>query len=208
MLKNLPSQNRPVAESKFSIAVFGWMALQMFIVFTYIWGRSQHPAAARLIIAIDTFFSFVAAWTLTVGLRRFKPAVMWVVCAGLFAIYLPVAAEYRVLNELTLTREAATTWRFFESLHENRILIVTDRPGLYTVMNYGALDFDAAKQDPSLLEALYRHLFFDIYLVQQIDLTTHKPLPQFEIWPEQASIPMVEFQNDANATVRISRLVH
>jgi len=208
MLKKLPSQNRSIAESKFSIAVFGWMALQMFIVFTYIWGRSQHPAAARLIIAIDTFFSFVAAWTLTVGLRRFKPAVMWVVCAGLFAIYLPVAAEYRVLNELTLTREAATTWRFFESLHENRILIVTDRPGLYTVMNYGALDFDAAKQDPNLLEALSRHLFFDIYLVQQIDLTTHKPLPQFEIWPEQASIPMVEFQNDANATVRISRLVH
>ena len=208
MVKNLRSRNRPIPELKFSVAVVGWMVLQLLIVFVYVWGRSQHPAAARLIIAIDTFFSILAAWAITAGLRRLKPAVTWVVCAGLFAIYLPVAAEYRVLNELTLTREAATTWRFFESLHENRILIVTDRPGLYTVMNYGALDFETAKQDPSLLEALSRHLFYDIYLVQQVDLTTHKVLPQFEIWPDRTSQPMIEFQNDANATIRISRLAH
>jgi 4-amino-4-deoxy-L-arabinose transferase-like glycosyltransferase len=208
MAKRLIPRDRPIPEAKFSAMVVAWMALQLFIVFTYVWGRSQHPAAARLIIAIDTFFSFPAAWALTVLLRRARPAVTWVICAGIFAIYLPVAAEYRLLNELTLTREAATTWRFFESLHENRILIVTDRPGLYTVMNYGALDFEAAKQDPGVLDGLSRHLFFDIYLIQQVDLTTHNVLPPFEIWPERASQPMIEFQNDANATVRISRLVH
>jgi hypothetical protein len=193
---------------KFATLVLCWMALQLIIVFTYVWGRSQHPAASRLVIAIDTFFSFPAAWILTVSLKRFRSFVPMLVAAGLFAIYLPVASEYRILNELTLTREAATTWRFFESLHEHRILIVTDRPGLYTVMNYGAVDFESAKQDPSLLEAHARHLFYDIYLVQQIDLTTKKPLPQFEIWPERARQPLIEFQNDANATVRISRLAH
>ena len=208
MVKRLVPRDRPRADTQFAAAVVGWMALQLFIVFTYYWGRSQHPAASRLIIAIDTFFSFPAAWALTVLLRRFKPAVTWVVCAGLFAIYLPVAAEYRILNELTLTREAATTWRFFESLHENRILIVTDRPGLYTIMNYGAVDFDNAKQDPAVIDGMTRHLFYDIYLVQQIDLGTNKALPQFEIWPERGRTPLIEFQNDANATVRISRLAH
>jgi hypothetical protein len=74
-------------------------------------------------------------------------------------------------------------------------------------MEYGSLDFETAKQDPTLLDSLSRRLFFDIYLVQQIDLTTGKPLPQFEIWPERAKQTMVEFQNDANATVRVSRLV-
>lgn len=193
---------------KFATLVLCWMALQLIIVFTYVWGRAQHPAASRLVVAIDTFFSFPAAWILTVSLKRFRSFVPMLVAAGLFAIYLPVASEYRILNELTLTREAATTWRFFESLHEHRILIVTDRPGLYTVMNYGAVDFELAKQDPSLLEGHARHLFYDIYLVQQIDLTTKKPLPQFEIWPERARQPLIEFQNDANATVRISRLAH
>ena len=192
---------------RFAALVLGWMLLQIAIVFTYVWGRPQHPAAARLVIAIDTFFSFPAAWALTLLLRRFRPLVATVVAASIFAIYLPVAEEYRILNELTLTREAATTWRFFESLHENRILIITDRPGLYTIMNYGATDFDSARQDGSLREAYSRHLFFDTYLIQQIDLTTRRPIPQHEIWAEQARVPLVEFQNDANSTVRISRML-
>jgi hypothetical protein len=50
-------------------------------------------------------------------------------------------------------------------------------------------------------------LFYDIYLVQQIDLNTGKPMPQFEIWPERAKQTLLEFQNDVNATVRISRVV-
>jgi hypothetical protein len=192
---------------KFSTLLLGWMVMQLVIVFTYYWGRSQHPAASRLVISIDTFFAFPAAYALTVLFKRWKPFVATLVATALFCVYLPVASEYRILNELTLTREAATTWRFFENLHEKRIMVITDRPGLYTIMEYGALDFDAARRDPTLLESLSRHLFYDIYLVQQIDLGTHKPYPQFEIWPERAKQTMLEFQNDANATVRISRVV-
>jgi 4-amino-4-deoxy-L-arabinose transferase-like glycosyltransferase len=193
---------------QFATMVAVWMVVQLVIVFSYVWGRAQHPAASRLVIAIDTFFSFPAAWLLTVALQRFRPFVVTIIAAALFAVYVPVASEYRILNELTLTREAATTWRFFESLHENRIMVVTDRPGLYTVMNYGATDFESAKADASLLPSLDRHLFFDMYLVQQIDLTTNHPIAQHEIWAERARTPMVEFQNDANSTVRISRLAH
>jgi hypothetical protein len=193
---------------KFGAMLFGWMLLQFIIVFTYVWGRAQHPAASRLLISIDTFFAFPAAWILATMLKRLRTFAAPLIAVGVFAIYLPVASEFRILNELTLTREASTCWRFFESLHEKRILIVTERPGLYTVMEYGAVDIESAKNDPSLLEGLNRHLFYDIYLVQQIDLGTYKPLPQFEIWPDRPRTPMLEFQNDGNATVRISRLVH
>ena len=206
--RRLLSRDWHAPNLKFATMLLGWMLLQLVIVFSYIWGRAQHPAASRLVISIDTFFAFPAAWTLTILFKRFRPFVLTLVAAGLFAVYLPVAAEYRILNELTLTRESATTWRFFESLHEKRILIITDRPGLYSVMDYGALDFDAAKTDPSVLDGHAHHLFYDIYLVQQIDLATNKPMPQFEIWPERARTPLIEFQNDANATVRISRLAH
>jgi hypothetical protein len=207
MVQRLNAPNPPVPELQFSAMVVGWMALQLAIVFTYVWGRPLHAASARLIIAIDTFFSFPAAWAVTVALGRLKAVITTVVCAVLFAMYLPVASQYRLLNELTLTREAETTWRFFESLHEKRILIVAERPGLFTVMNYGSVNFEEAKADPSVLEALSRRLFYDIYLVQQIDLGANKPMPQYEIWPERAKQTMIEFQNDANATVRISRLV-
>jgi len=191
---------------KFGAMVITWMVVQLVIVFTYVWGRAQHPAASRLVIAIDTFFSFPAGWALVQILRRARPFMAVLVAAAVFAVYLPVASEYRILNELTLTREAATTWRFFENLHEKRIMIVVDRPGLYTIMEYGATDFDGARQDPGLVEAWSRHLFYDIYLVQQIDLGTRKPMPQFEIWPDRPKQTLLEFQNDANATVRIAKL--
>ncbi len=193
---------------KFAVLVSGWMLVQMILVFTYVWGRAQHPAAARLVLAIDTFFAFPAAWILTIGLKRWRPLVAILLAAAVVAFYLPVASQHRMLNKLTQTREAATTWRFFESLHEKRIIIVADRPGLYTIMEYGAMDFETARHDPVIFDALARGLFYDIYLVQQIDLTTNEPFPAYDIWPTRSRQTMLQFQNDANVMVRISRLAH
>ena len=193
---------------KFAILVSAWMLLQAVIVFTYFWGRAQYPSAARLVIAIDTFFSFAAAWVLTLSLRRFRPFVAVLLAAAVLAIHLPVASQHRMLNRLTQTRESATTWRFFDNLHEKRILIVTDRPNLFTIMDYGAMNVATARRDPYIFEAFARHLFYDIYLIQQIRLATHEPLPGYDIWPSRKLETMLEFQNDANVLIRISRLAH
>jgi hypothetical protein len=205
---HLRSHNWAAPHLKFAIVVCVWMLLQAVIVFTYVWGRAQYPSAARLVIAIDTFFSFAAAWALTLALRRFRTFIAVLLAAAVFAIHLPVASQHRMLNRLTQTRECATTWRFFDSLNEKRILIVTDRPNLYTIMNYGAMNFDTARHDPYIFEAFARHLFYDIYLVQQIKLSTNTPLPDYEIWPTRKLETLLEFQNDADVLIRISRLAH
>jgi hypothetical protein len=193
---------------KFAILVGAWMLLQAIIVFTYFWGRAQYPSAARLVIAIDTFFSFAAAWVLTLALRRFRPFVAVLLAAAAFAMSVPVASQHRMLNRLTQTRESATTWRFFENLHEKRILIVTDRPNLFTIMDYGAMNFETARRDPYIFEAFARHLFHDIYLIQQISLSTNEPLPAYDLWRTRRLETMLEFQNDADVMIRISRLAH
>jgi hypothetical protein len=194
------------SEPRFAAFVAGWMLLQVIVVFTYVWGRAQAPSAARLVIAIDTFFSFFAAWALTVALRRWRPFVAVLVAVGVLVIHLPIAGQHRMLNRLTQTRETATAWRFFESLHEKRILIVTDRPDLFTIMDYGAMTFEAARQDPFVFEAFARHLFYDIYVVQQIKLSTGSPLPGYDIWPMRRLETMLEYQNDSDVLIRISRL--
>ncbi|HSS38626.1 MAG TPA: hypothetical protein VLT58_07640, partial [Polyangia bacterium] len=194
------------ARVRFAAFAAAWMLLQVVILFSYVWGRAQSPSAARLVIAVDTFFSFFAAWALAVSLRRWRPFVAVLVAAAVLVIHVPVAAQHRMLNRLTQTRETATAWRFFESLHEKRILIVTDRPDLFTIMEYGAMSFEAARQDPFLLDAFGRHLFYDVYVVQQIRLSTNSPLPGYEIWPARSLETMLEFQNDADLLVRISRL--
>jgi hypothetical protein len=57
------------ADFSFVVAVAAWMALQSVIVFAYAWGRAQYPSAARLLIPIDIFFSFAAAWSWRVASR-------------------------------------------------------------------------------------------------------------------------------------------
>jgi hypothetical protein len=191
---------------RFAVFVAAWMLLQAAIVFTYAWGRSQSPAAARLVLAIDTFFSFAAAWALTVLLRRARPFVSVMLAASFLVVPLTVASQHRASSRLTQTRENATTWRFFDSLHEKRILIVADRPNLYTIMDYGAMSFEAARNDPFIFEALSRRLFYDIYVVQQIKLSTNQPFPGQEIWPTRRLETVLEFQNDADVLIRISRV--
>ena len=195
-----------VPHVRFAIFVTAWLLLQAAISFTYVWGRAQHPSAARLMIAFDTFFSFAAAWVLTSALARFRAFVPILLAAAVLAFQLPVAAQHRMLNRLTQTRESRATWKFFERLGEKRILIVTDRPNHFTIMDYGAMNFDSARRDPYLLTAFERHLFYDIYVIQQIKLSTNEILPGYEIWPNRKLDTVLEFQNDADVLVRISRL--
>jgi hypothetical protein len=193
---------------RFATFVGAWMLLQVVVVFSYAWGRAQAPSAARLVIAIDTFFSFFAAWALTLSLRRWRPFVAVLIGAAVLAIQVPIAGQHRMQNRLTQTRETATAWRFFASLHEKRILIVTDRPELFTIMEYGAMSFQTARQDPFLFDAFARHLFYDVYVVQQIRPSTNSPLPGYEVWPTRRLETMLEYQNDADVLIRISRLGH
>jgi hypothetical protein len=194
-------------QTRFAICVLVWMLVQSVIVWSYVWGRAQYPTSARLVIAIDTFFSFAAAWVVIRTLRRFRPFVPILLGAAVLAAELPVASQGRMLNRLTQTRESAETWRFFERLNEKRILIVTDRPSHFTIMNYGSMRFEAARRDPYLFTALERRLFHDVYVIQQIKLSTKTPLPGYEIWPDRKLETELEFQNDADVLVRISRVV-
>ncbi|MGD0835541.1 MAG: hypothetical protein ABSB49_02730 [Polyangia bacterium] len=194
---------------RFLVFILVWMSVQALILFAYGWGRAQSPAAARLFIALDTFLSFAAAWLLTRSLGRWPSLVAVMLAAALLVSQVPLAAQHRMLNRLTQTRESATTWRFFASLHEKRIIIVSDRPNLFTIMEYGAMSFAEARQDPVILQAFAHHLFYDIYLVQQISLATDQPRPGYESpWPSRKLETMLEFQNDADVSIRITRLAH
>ena len=194
--------------TRFGIFLGAWVLGQAIISFTYVWGRAQYPSAARLMIALDTFFSFAAAWVLATRLGPLRALGAPLTALAVLIAQLPVAAQHRLTNRLTQTRESATTWKFFENLGEKRILIVTDRPNHFTIMNYGAMSFEAARRDPYLFTAFARHLFYDIYVIQQIKLSTNQPLPGYEIWQTRKLDPVLEFQNDADVLVRVSRVAH
>jgi hypothetical protein len=205
---------------QFAVFVGALVAAEIVLSFSYSFGQSSQPASARLFIWLDTLVSFLAAWLLTLLGRRLT--VLWNIplqgranaalttfaCAALFAMYLPVASDARFINALILTRESAQEWKFFEDLGDKRILVLTDRPGLFTIKDYGALDISIATGNRNCLYELSRHLYKDIYLIQEMDLETKKPRSGFEAWPDVPTEPVLEFQNTDSIFVRIARVTH
>ena len=201
-------RERNIAAERFAIFAGVWACMMVAIYFSYSWGKPLHPASARLFVPLDAFVSLMAAWVVVLLCRRAQLWLPALVAAAAVFLHVSVASEGRFINELTLTREAAQTWSFFEQIHDKNIMVVADRPGLYTVMNYGSMDLSAAKQGQDLMFELSRHLYRDMYVIQEIDLTTKKPSPDFEIWPEHNKETVLEFQNTENTTVRVSRMAH
>ncbi len=217
VVSNLNNLRRLSLSTKYAVFTAALFGLEMVIAFSYTWGKSLHPASARLFIWLDTFVAFNAAWLLTVVGRRLQVPVAWLArrsgapvallpCLVLFAMHVPAASEARFINSLILTRQAARTWDFFAKLGNRNILIMTDRPGLYTIMDYGAVDISLANYSRDPLLELSRHLYDDIYLIQEVDLNSHKPLPGFDIWTDVAKETSLEFQNTDSTSIRIARL--
>jgi hypothetical protein len=212
---------RTLQRAHVQLAVFvgALFAMEVVLSFSYAFGQSSLPASARLFIWLDTLVSFVSAWLLTLLGRRLavrsetiqgrsSVAITTIACAALFAMYLPVASEARFMNALFLTRQAAETWRFFDRLGEKRILVLSDRPGLYSIMDYGSLDLSTSVAEGNSLFELSRHLYKDIYLIQEMDLETKQPRPGFGSWPNVPLEPVLDFQITATTFVRIARVTH
>lgn len=211
------TSSSPILRYLLLVAVL--IGAETVISFSYMWGKSLHPSSCRLFIWLDTLVAFAAAWALTwigkqlavsASASKEKTAAPATVLASLalLAMHVPIASEARFTNSLILTRQAANTWRFFAGLHNKNILILSDRPGLFTIMNYGALDISTAISDRSPLLELSRHLYDDVYLVQEVDLNTHDPLPVFNVWPDVPKETMLEFQNTDSVSVRIAKVKH
>lgn len=200
-----------------ALLVSALFALESAICFSYFWGKSLHPASCRLYIWLDTFVAFAAAWPLTLAGKKLAMPVHWLqrtsdapvtllVCALLFMMHVPAAIEARFVNVMLVTREAAENWRFFARLGEKRILILTDRPGLYTIMDYGATDISTADSNRGLLFELSRALYRDVYMIQEVSLDTHQPLAGFDTWRDVEKQTVHEFQNTESTMIRISRI--
>ena len=219
LTRRLMSKQLSTETTRNSLFILAMVGMEVVICFTYFWGKAMHPSSARLFLWLDTTLAFAAAWLLAeiarlcqvplAVLGRRSGAPVAVFSAGaLFVMHVPAASDARFVNTLILTRDAAATWKYFESLHDRRILVLSDRPGLLTIMNYGALDISSAKTDRSPLLELSRHLYQNVYLVQQVDLNTHKPLPAFDVWPDVPKETMLEFQSTASSSIRIARIKH
>jgi len=121
-------------QALFAAMVLGLISISLGIVLSHHFGLFPHPTQARLFLVFLAFLAMIP-----VAFRFFFPTLLterklFAIAAVSFALYHPVATQSRFTNALTIIRETEDLYRFLEEeVKDQKILIIVDRPGQYTV---------------------------------------------------------------------------
>jgi hypothetical protein len=194
-------------ELLFTGLILSLVIISLMIVLSHHFGLFPHPTQARLFLVFLTFLALIP-----VAFRKFFPELLserklFAIAAVSFALYHPVATQGRFTNALTMVRETEDEYRFLNQIDDQKILIITDRPGQFTVINTGAVGFGFANANKtSLIADLNRGLVNQIWVFQKFSYDTGKPLPEQTLANEFNLIPVQEFQVTATEFIRISKV--
>lgn len=191
----------------FSGLLISCVGLGLTIVLFHHFGVFPHPTQARLFLIFLVFLAMMP-----VVFRYFYPNIftekrLFAIAAVSFALYHPVATQGRFTNSLTIIRETEDIYRFLNKLNDPKIMIIAERPGQFTVANFGAVGFGFANANKgSLLNDLSRSLFSEIWVLQKYSFDSGKPLKDQELAPEFVLEPAEDIMVTATEFVRISKV--
>ncbi len=142
----------------------------------HFFGRFSHPSSARFFLIYAATFSLIP-FSLYWIFPRIPAALFPALGLVFFLLYHPVAVKDSFTNALTLNRKTDYTYQFLRNRPSDTLIIV-DRPGQYTVMNFGAVSFEYANDHvQELLTELKAGLYPDILVIQDISREKLKTLP-------------------------------
>lgn len=178
------------------------------IYFAHHFGVYAHPTQSRFYIPLSVASALSPLLLFFIFPRWMKPSTFLVLGVALFFLYHPMAAEGRYPNTLILIRETNFNVQFLEKRNDPNILIVSDRPGQYTSMNYGAVDFGYANSKMAEVKNEFeRHMFSDIIVLQKIKYSDMLPQSSNTLNAEYELETLAELQLTATEFQRISKVV-
>lgn len=187
----------------FILVFVGFALAELCITLSHHFGVFDHPTQARLFLLFLVTLSLSPF--LLKGILGYLPKKsLLIASASLFLIYFPIAQENRFVNKLTIIRKTRWAYQFFDNLNDPNILIIVDRPGIYTIRPNGAVDFNYARSNISLIrDDLERHLYDAVYVVEDIEFgrTRSQLADLFQLQT------LFERQNTPQVYVRISKVV-
>jgi hypothetical protein len=159
--------------------ISAFLLLVIILSFNNATGGLIHPATVRYGIIFLPFIVYGVILLLN-SLAKFNINMKRYIWLGVFvclAWYWPVAANNESLRHLTLYREYKVTLDFLKQNYtDSNIIVIAERPGLYTPHLWGAVDFPYANTHKNaLLKKLENHLVQDIVTIQKIRYANHKP---------------------------------
>lgn len=191
---------------RFALIAAAALITHWTVLASFFFSMPDSPSSSRYFILFAAVLSwltvfFIARW----DFARKRPAVLLLVAAASLLLYHPTAMEDRAGRSLALPREHESVMDFLKDKRD--FLVVADMPSLYTVYGYGAVGFRFAKENaPDLLARFTTRLYADIYVVQEIDLTTGAPIHWQVLPPGFALETMRELRTRTLSAIRISRV--
>ena len=183
--------------------------VSLTIVLFHHFGVFPHPTQARLFLIFLVFLALMPVTFRYLYPLLLTEKALFAVAAVSFALYHPVATQGRFTNSLTIIRETDDAYRFLNQLNDPKIMIIAERPGQYTVANFGAVGFSYANGNKSsMINDFNRGLYSDIWVFQKYLFDTGKPIHDQELAKEFNVEPVQDFMITASEFVRISRLKH
>ncbi len=187
----------------FVLVLLAFAGSELCISLSHHFGVFNHPTQARLFLVFVVTLSLTPLLLTSLGGRKWSGSLL-AVSTVLFLTYFPIARENRFVNKLTIIRKTHWTYEFIESLNNPNILVIVDRPGIYTIRPVGAVDFTWAKANRTMIrDDLKRHLYDAVYVIEDITYNTNHS-PMSEVFALET---VFERQNTPEQAVRISKVL-
>ncbi len=194
-------------QRRFIFIFLAALAVNLTIFLSHFIGKYSHPTQAKFFLISSIACSLAPFLLKAVKPNAISGKALLLFSLVCFLAYHPIAVEGRFTNKLTLTRETKQCYQFLENLKEKNILIIANRPGLFTVLDYGVVNFSYAnKYKNKVLRDYKRHNYVDIYVFQRISYDTGKPVREYSLDDDYNLEPLREIQVTAGRFLRISRV--
>ena len=154
----------------------------LLIILSHHAGQFNHPTQVRLflpfslsltvlfILAIIFKYKNISAQYALLGISLFA-----------FLFYRPIATQEHFFNTLELNQALDRIYPFLENYQSKNILVIFDRPGQMTALEYGAVSEDFAQQNAGKIVRDYNNgLFEKVVIINERKYNDKRPL-----WFEQ-----------------------
>jgi hypothetical protein len=197
-----------------SPAAFGvtWLTLgvsvQVLLFLAYYAGGLDTPYNARYYCAVSFFVALAPASAHSLW-RRLGEAEFFAFSASMFLLYLPVVARAEHASSLVLPRETRLAYEYFQKNASRRSIVITDRPGQYTVLDMGGVSFDYARNKSKILrDDLQRHLVERVYALQRVKYAGDQPTDDTKLPDGFTTSTLAEWQITPDYRFRIAEVTN
>lgn len=175
------------------------------VYFSHFFGRYDHPTQSRLFLGLAVAMSLIPILFTAMFETGKYDKILLVFSVVACILYFPGAGDNRFMNTMTLPRQTRVAWDFMRQVKDRNVLVIWDRPGTFTAMDYGAVNFEYARANSAqIIQGMGRHLYTP-YVVQLVQFSTGKPHGGHALDPAIPLEVMTEVQVSAEDYLRISK---